>query len=128
MDKYLLTPGFYSGRARLPDIRMGTNPLQIEKGRWERKPEALRVCLQCDMGVVENEFHFTVECPKYVVIRKYLFDFVYNLSGRKWVVDSFCKNDQFLFLVNGSGDSFENQIYSAFQRFLLKAFKIRQVL
>ena len=40
LENYLLTPGYFKKRSLMTDLRTGTNKLQIELGRWEKKCEA----------------------------------------------------------------------------------------
>src|ERR1700722_7820365 len=108
----------------MTSLRTGTNTLQIERGRWKHQE---RVCTQCQMNRVENEMHFVVECPKYDQSRKELFEIINSISKHKWTLEKRSLKEQFLLLVNGTGDQFELSIFSAVQSFLLKAFKQRTV-
>ena len=50
---------------------MSSYRLQIEIGRWHKpKPSPLneRKCVHCN--IIEDEFHFVLECQKYTDIRK----------------------------------------------------------
>ena len=111
----------------MTSLRTGTNTLQIERGRWKQQKEEERLCTQCDMNRVENEMHFVVECPKYDQSRKDLFENIKSISKHKWTLGKRDFQERFLLLVNGTGDQFEFSIFSAFQSFLLKAFKQRTV-
>jgi len=51
-------------------LRVGTNNLEIEKGRHQNKPISLRNCRFC--SGVEDESHFLLECPGYADIRENL--------------------------------------------------------
>jgi hypothetical protein len=62
LEKYLLTPSNVQGRKLMTSLRTGTNSLQIELGRWDKKPEADRTCQQCEVKAVENEKHFVTDC------------------------------------------------------------------
>ena len=42
----------------------------IEKGRHHGMLNEDRVCKQCDIGCVEDEFHFLLVCPKYKDLRE----------------------------------------------------------
>ena len=46
---------------------MGTNKLRIETGRWKKPVEKAhdRLCIQCGIGVVEDEKHFLLECSHF---------------------------------------------------------------
>ncbi len=60
-------------RSLLVQFRSGTMPLRIETGRWQGKPVEERLCLVCNRGVVEDEFHFLCECQTYCALREDLF-------------------------------------------------------
>ncbi len=53
--------------ANVARLRMGSHDLNIEAQRWgaHRVPRASRLCTCCDLGVVEDEKHFVMECPLY---------------------------------------------------------------
>ena len=55
-------------------LRSGTLPLAIEVGRFRGLPEEERLCLLCDLGVIEDEFHFIFHCPLYNDLRCILFE------------------------------------------------------
>jgi len=42
--------------------------IAIDTGRYSRPPTPVddRLCDLCDMGVVENEKHFLLDCPLYI--------------------------------------------------------------
>lgn len=58
-------------RTAFSRFRMSSHRLQIEVGRWH-KPQPVplneRKCLYCN--IIEDEFHFVLECQKYNDIRK----------------------------------------------------------
>ena len=56
-EKYLLTARYYWGRTLMTDLRIGTNRLEIERGRWEKKKAEDRLCRQCSLNEVEDEYH-----------------------------------------------------------------------
>ena len=64
------------GRRYLTKLRVGTNSLQIEVGRRRRRvvdgvqrsdpvPVEERLCLNCDSGSIEDEFHVLLHCPAF---------------------------------------------------------------
>ncbi len=60
-------------RSLLVQFRSGTMPLRIETGRWQGKPLQERLCLVCNTGIVEDEFHFSVNVKATVqCVRIYL--------------------------------------------------------
>jgi sorting nexin-29 len=46
-------------------FRTGCHGLNIVKGAWTGVPRNQRLCKCCNMGVVEDEAHFILECPLY---------------------------------------------------------------
>jgi hypothetical protein len=125
LENYLSTSNF-SGRVLMTAIRSGTNKLNIDMGRREKKEEILRICEHCNLGLVEHELHFVVYCPKYSSLRKILFQNISNISNSKWQLESLNGKDKFLILVNGTGDTFQLKIFQEFQTFLVRAFKLRE--
>ena len=67
-------------RKVLTKFRIGVLPLRVESGRYEAKgvenrrgiPIQFRVCECCDLGRVEDEIHFMLECPLYSSERQVL--------------------------------------------------------
>ena len=39
----------------------------IETGRYEQTPHKDRFCPVCNSGIIEDEFHFLLHCPKYSI-------------------------------------------------------------
>ena len=62
----------------LRDIRMSTHKLNIEVGRYEKKERHQRLCETCNLGQIESEDHFILECPTYEDIRSHFFKEMYN--------------------------------------------------
>ena len=127
MEKYLLTPpSLFRGRAFHIALRSGTNQLLIEKGRWQKLERKDRICPQCKLNKVEDEVHFLTECDQYHEIRCDLFQKIRVLSKGKWNLGMRNKWDQFLILVNGSGDEYEGAIFKLFQSYLVASFKLHK--
>ena len=59
-------------------LRCSNHNLRIETGRRDNTPPELRYCRLCNTQEVENEQHFLVECRKYGVQRKQLFETAEN--------------------------------------------------
>lgn len=59
-------------RIALTKFRLSSHNLQIEKGRHEGIARNDRICQNCTMGVIENEYHFLLACPKYYDLRNKL--------------------------------------------------------
>jgi hypothetical protein len=59
-----------SDRSLLSKFRLSAHSLAIEKGRYSNIERQNRVCLSCNTGEVENEYHFFSTCPHYISLRK----------------------------------------------------------
>jgi len=46
-------------------VRGGNSRLRIEQGRYRKEKLEERVCVFCDMNVIEDEYHFLLDCPLY---------------------------------------------------------------
>lgn len=65
-------------RIALSKIRLSSHDLAIETGRYENTPREHRLCLFCNMNMIESEYHFILVCPFYIDIRKKYFKTYYN--------------------------------------------------
>jgi hypothetical protein len=63
-------------RVSLTRLRTSSHHLEIERGRYTipKTPAELRVCNQCNEGLVEDEKHFVITCKKHVLLRKELYN------------------------------------------------------
>ena len=51
-------------------LRLSSHCLQVEMGRYPpRVPAARRLCRQCDISDVEDEFHFVLRCRRHQALR-----------------------------------------------------------
>ena len=78
--KSLLEPEIYSTtidsfflRRELSKFRISHHNLMTEEGRQKGIPRELRICKSCDLGCVEDEYHFVIICPAYENLRKSLY-------------------------------------------------------
>ena len=80
-------------------FRSETLPIAIETGRYSRTstPVDSTMCDLCDMGVVEKEKHFLLDCPLYIDLR---YDLYYECSK---CIDNF-------YMLNND-DKFINMMY-----------------
>ena len=64
----------------LTKIRVSSHRLAVETGRWNKpvkQPFNERKCMVC--SVIEDEFHFVLECKQFVELRKQIFQ---NITGK----------------------------------------------
>ena len=52
--------------------RIQAHALNIEVGRYNGTPRERRICTLCDLNVVEDEYHFILECPTLADFRERL--------------------------------------------------------
>ena len=84
-----------------------------------------RLCRHCDLKLIENEQHFMVICPLYHDERKQLYNKIYQVSNSKWDISLLDHQTQFTYLLKGTGDTYECQIFNFVQKFIRKSFNIR---
>ena len=48
----------------------GVFPLEVEKGRYRGVLVERRLCIVCNLGTVEDERHFLLNCPRYAIQRQ----------------------------------------------------------
>ena len=73
IEKYVTVNLSLSDRSYLAQFRAGNLPLHIETGRYVNTPVEERFCFCCDLGKIEDEFHFMFDCPLYNNIRNDVF-------------------------------------------------------
>ena len=56
-------------RNTLSRFRLSSHNLQVELGRTNNTPKEHRICKNCNMNMIETEFHFLLVCPKYQHLR-----------------------------------------------------------
>ena len=69
MENYLVKSTRYQ-RSLLAQLRLGILPLQVEVGRYYRKPLNERLCVLCSDQVIEDECHFLCYCKFYETERE----------------------------------------------------------
>ena len=70
LQPYLNNLNVFKFCQALTKLRVSSHRLQIEAGRWikpNRTPINERVCIFCN--VLEDEFHFVLECKQYIDLR-----------------------------------------------------------
>jgi len=85
LESYLLSEKEKIGRYWLTSIRVGTNKLRIETGRWKRPIEKAedRVCIQCGSGEIEDEKHFILHCQRFQELREEMFGAIEQTCNKK---------------------------------------------
>ena len=78
-------------RKAITKLRVSSHKLEIEVGRWKKLPREERICINCNLGKVENETHFLFECPKYNQKRTTMSKFLKERLG----IDMQKKQEQF---------------------------------
>jgi hypothetical protein len=73
MDKYLIYNIETKYQLILTKFRLYANNLSIETGRYINIEREMRICTQCNMKVVEDQYHFLLVCPKYRDLRQRYF-------------------------------------------------------
>ena len=53
-------------RSLFAQFRVGILPFYIETGRYDNTPLATRICKLCDYDTLEDEFHFLMQCSRYI--------------------------------------------------------------
>ena len=61
-EGYLSVIPNYEHRATITRLRISSHQLAIETGRYEGLDRSERLCVTCDMGVVDSEQHFLASC------------------------------------------------------------------
>ena len=74
-ELYLRVPLSPRNKRALAKLRTGVAPLAIELVRHRGIPLEDRLCVFCDMEVVEEEHHFIMECPFYSDLREKLLNY-----------------------------------------------------
>ena len=79
IEKYLNHITENKLRKALTQFRTSSHNLMIETGRHQNIDINQRICQNCNTGMVENEYHFLLICPKYNHIRtKYIKRYYYT--------------------------------------------------
>ena len=100
-------------RQSLTRLRVSAHRLEIEAGRWNKPiptPVTSRTCTLCN--VIENEFHFVLECPLYSELRDtYIKPYFFKRPNMF----------KFISLINSSSET----ILRNLALFIYKAFQLR---
>ena len=123
LEGYLLSEKEKLGRYLLTSLRVGTNKLRIETGRWKRpiEPRQERVCTQCGNGEVEDEEHFLLQCRKYQQLRVEMMQNNYTRRQTRVVDLSFDQQLQFLL----RNEKKPSSVSEAVKMYVRKAMRMR---
>ena len=105
LENYLIV----KNRHILTKFRLSNHTLRIETGRHERKlnsvsgklellPRCERLCQHCTSNSIEDELHFTLECPLYQKQRKTILDILYNLDHPNLFIWMMSNDDPVFFI------------------------------
>ena len=80
-------------RTATTKIRLSSHAFSIETGRWgrEKVEPAERKCTLC--GIIEDEYHCLVECPRYAQERKGCLPERLRRRGSMFEFIKFCKSE-----------------------------------
>ena len=62
-------------------LKLGVLLLALEVGRWKDTPLEKRLCVACDAGLLENEYHFLLFCECYKDTRTEWFHELEEVDG-----------------------------------------------
>ena len=107
-------------RRAIAQIRCSSHVLQIERGRHTRPktPREQRLCNTC--GLVEDEYHFVINCPENDLHRNILFTKIAQVDNAFYQLHD---NDKFLYLINSK----QRTVLTWFGKFLHNAFKGKEL-
>ena len=125
LENYLISEKEKTGRYLLTSLRVGTNKLRIETGRWKRPIERReeRVCTQCNTGNVEDEKHFLLECPRYEQLRTQMFQALLASTGTH--LEALLINEQWKFVMEA--EKKPGQKSDTVKRYVRRAMQQREV-
>ena len=112
-EKYLYVTNSFWARKQFEKFRTSNHDLAIEKGRHTKLERHMRTCTMCDLGCVEDEYQFTLICPKYDRLRE---------KHLPWRFRNFPSSAKFIdFMSSNSG-----QTVISLSTFIYQAFKVQK--
>ena len=90
-------------RRQFTKLRISSHHLDVETGRYTRPitPRHLRICKNCNLEEIGDEFHFLLKCPKFQQQRQELF---YELSEICEIRNNLDHNTMIKIMHYGHGD------------------------
>ena len=82
----------------MTQLRVGALKLQIEIGRHSVPyvDPAERICKNCDLEEVEDEFHFVIKCPLYKRLRQALYE---KITPKFPIFETYDYKNKFIWLL-----------------------------
>ena len=98
-------------RKKIAQLRISAHKLKIETSRFTNnniyKPPELRLCDNCNLGKIEDEYHFMLECSLYKSLRQQFFKTLTNSNG---YFISYCPHDKFIWIMTTEDMGTLNQL------------------
>ena len=98
-ENYLTLIKYMNVRRQFSKFRLSNHNLMIESGRHQKLAKIHRFCPFCP-GVIEDEKHFLISCPKYSDLRTSLFQICKNLRQN---FPYYSEEENFLFMMTCEG-------------------------
>ena len=91
LQPYLSKPILPSMRIIISKLRLSSHKLGIETGRYIDSRREDRPCHNCNLGEIEDEYHFILQCPLYTNLRhQYLKSYYYRRPSAHKHVQLLC--------------------------------------
>ena len=88
-------------RKEIARFRISAHRLKVETGRFDGKnkyvPPSERLCQNCSLGCVEDEMHFILDCPCYILNRDELFTKITNCNS---TFPAYTREQKFVWLLS----------------------------
>ena len=123
-ENYLDIVNDFKIRRKLTQFRLGVHDLEIERGRYGRKPflveeRRCKLCLGMRIHAVEDEIHFLLHCPYYAKQRQRLFEKLTQMHYDLYLLEDSAK---FMWLLSQENNNFVHWLGN----FIFSAMKIRK--
>ena len=80
-----------SQRSHIAKLRLGILPINVELGRYRRKPREERLCELCDQKVVKDELHILFHCTAHNIGRQFLLEHAVRIDP---MISDVCDTDK----------------------------------
>ena len=123
-ENYLDIVNDFKIRCKLTQFSLGVHDLEIERGRYGRKPLPIeerlcKLCLSMRIQAVEDEIHFLLHCPYYAKQRQRLFEKLTQMHYDLYLLEDSAK---FIWLLSQEN----NNCVHWLGNFVFSAMKIRK--